>query len=247
GQTVAASFNTPTLFVIAEDLSQMKLQVSIDEADVGSVKEGQNATFSVDAFAGKTFPAVITRVDIGSNLSAEAASSSATTTSTSGQVVSYAADLTVANPNLELRPGMTATADIITSRKSNVLLIPNAALRFRPQSSDGANASQSGGIASTLTARPRRGNRAERTATAGRGAEQTVYVVGENGQPKAVTIVIGDSDGSHTEVVSDDLKPGMAVITGQFSGTEGQSGSNQRSGGGSGGGQRRGAGGGGGG
>ena len=81
GQTVAASFNTPTLFVIAEDLSAMKLEVSIDEADVGSVKQGQKDSFIVDAFPGQTFPAVITRVDIGSNLSATAASASSASTS----------------------------------------------------------------------------------------------------------------------------------------------------------------------
>ena len=85
GQTVAASFSTPTLFVIAQDLSAMKLEVAIDEADVGSVAQGQSANFTVDAFPGRTFPATITRVDLGSNLSAQ---SSTTTTSTTGQVVS---------------------------------------------------------------------------------------------------------------------------------------------------------------
>ena len=103
GQTVAASFSTPTLFVIAEDLSRMKLQVAIDEADVGSVKEGQSAVFTVDAFPGKTFPAAITRVDLGSNLSAQA-STTTTTTTTTGQVVSYSATLSVGNANLQLRP-----------------------------------------------------------------------------------------------------------------------------------------------
>ncbi|PMX38978.1 HlyD family efflux transporter periplasmic adaptor subunit, partial [Pseudomonas sp. MPR-R2A6] len=80
---------TPTLFVIAQDLSAMKLQVAIDEADVGSVKQGQKATFTVDAFPGKTFPATITRVDLGSNLSAQ--TTTTTTTTTTGQVVSYSA------------------------------------------------------------------------------------------------------------------------------------------------------------
>ena len=107
GQTVAASFNTPTLFVIAEDLSKMKLEVAIDEADVGQVKTGQRATFAVDAFPGRTFPATISRVDLGSNLTVSnaTASSSSTSgaTSTTGQVVSYAADLTVENPTLQLR------------------------------------------------------------------------------------------------------------------------------------------------
>lgn len=222
GQTVAASFNTPTLFVIAEDLSRMKLEVSIDEADVGAVKEGQKASFTVDAFPGRTFPAAITRVDVGSNLSATTTSSSSTSSSTSssGQVVSYAADLSVANPTLELRPGMTATADIVTSSRHDVLLVPNAALRFDP-GTQGAEQrqGQSGGIAGQLTFRPRRGDNAQKSATLGRGAMQRVYVLGEDGQPRAIQIKTGDSDGTRTQVLSGDLKPGMKVITGRLSGS----------------------------
>ena len=232
GQTVAASFNTPTLFVIAEDLTKMKLEVSIDEADVGAVQVGQKANFTVDAFPGKTFPAVITRVDLGSNLtvsSASASSSSSTgsTASASGQVVSYAADLTVDNPTLELRPGMTATADIVTSDKRNVLLVPNAALRFKPTA---AGSDDSGGIAGSLTfRRPRRGN--EKSATTARGATQTVYVKGADGTPQPVQITTGDSNGSMTEVLSGGLKPGAAVITGQLAGGDSAGGSAKRSGG----------------
>lgn len=246
GQTVASSFNTPTLFVIAQDLSAMKLEVSIDEADVGAVKEGQRATFTVDAFPGRTFPAQITRVEIGSNLSAQAASSSSSTgtTATTGQVVSYAADLSVANQNLELRPGMTATADIVTSDKRNVLLIPNAALRFTPQSPVAAAGSDSGGITKAISMGPPRRARAERSVTMSRGAQQTVYVKGSDGQPQAVQITTGDSDGSQTEVLSGDLKPGMEIITGQLSGDGAQSRSGA-GGGGGGGGQRRQGGGGG--
>jgi HlyD family secretion protein len=219
GQTVAASFNTPTLFVIAEDLSAMKLEVAIDEADVGAVKQGQRATFTVDAFPGKTFPAQITRVEIGSNLTASSASaSSTTTTSTTGQVVSYAADLSVANAGQELRPGMTATADIVTADKRNVLLVPNAALRFSPQSS-AASGQAEGGIAKQLSmGPPRRGGRSQRSVTLARGATQTVYVKDAEGQPKPVQIVTGDTDGSMTEVVSGGLKPGQQVITGQLAG-----------------------------
>jgi HlyD family secretion protein len=222
GQTVAASFNTPTLFVIAEDLSQMKLEVAIDEADVGGVKEGQKASFTVDAFPGQTFPAVITRVDVGSNLSAQAASSSTTSSSTSsstGQVVSYAADLSVANPTFQLRPGMTATADIVTSDKRNVLLVPNAALRFSPQSGDAAQG-QGSGIAGALNLGPqRRRNTAQRSVTIGRGATQSVYVKDEDGKPRAIQVTTGDTDGSQTEVLSGGLRPGMQVITGQLSGS----------------------------
>jgi HlyD family secretion protein len=237
GQTVAASFNTPTLFVIAEDLTKMKLEVAIDEADVGQVKTGQRATFTVDAFPGRTFPATITRVDLGSNLTVSNAtassSSSSSTTSTTGQVVSYAADLTVENPTLALRPGMTATADIVTSDKRNVLLVPNAAFRFKPTTT-AAGDDGGGGIAGSLTFRPRRGDRPERQATVGRGATQTVYVKGPDGQPKAVQVTTGDTNGTLTEVLSGPLQPGMQVITGQLGGDTAASGS--RSGGG---GQRR--------
>lgn len=246
GQTVASSFNTPTLFVIAEDLTRMKLEVAIDEADVGEVKVGQKADFTVDAFPGRTFPAEITRVDLGSNLTVSAATASSSsstsgTSSTTGQVVSYAADLSVANPTLQLRPGMTATADIVTTAKRGVLLVPNAALRFRPTAA-GASGGQGGGIAGSLTFRPRRGNRPERTATVGRGAQQTVYVRGDDGQPRAIRIVTGDSDGQMTEVTGGDLKPGMEVITGELSsdGKGGSAGGARRKGGGNrqGGGQR---------
>lgn len=241
GQTVAASFSTPTLFVIAEDLSAMELQVAIDEADVGSVKQGQIASFTVDAFPGKTFPATITRVDLGSNLSAQASSSSSTassTGSTTGQVVSYAAILSVANADQQLRPGMTATAEIITRSKPNVLLVPNAALRFTPAvpgQGQGASGSQ-GGITGALVPRGRRrGNDAQKSATVSRATGQTVYVLGAENQPRPVQVTIGDTNGTLTEITGGDLKPGMQVITGQLAtGSTAQ----RRQGGGSGG-QRR--------
>jgi HlyD family secretion protein len=245
GQTVAASFSTPTLFVIAEDLSAMKLEVAIDEADVGSVKQGQSASFTVDAFPGKTFPAQITRVDLGSNLSAQ--SSTAASTTTTAQVVSYAATLSVANPGQQLRPGMTATADIVTTARNNVLLVPSAALRFKPADPSAAGAAGGGGgIAGAIVpSRPRRGSGgagagAGRSATVGRGGHQTVYVKDATGQPKAVGVVTGDTNGSVTEVTGGDLKPGMEVITGQLSGnTAAGGGQRRRSGGGGGGGGQR--------
>jgi HlyD family secretion protein len=236
GQTVAASFSTPTLFVIAEDLSRMKLAVAIDEADVGSVKQGQSATFTVDAFPGKTFPAEITRVDLGSNLSASTTSStSSTTTSTAGQVVSYSATLSVANAGLQLRPGMTATADIVTTAKQNVLLVPNAALRFKPADT---GASGSSGIAGALVPRPRRrgGANSGKGETVKRGGAQTVYVLDAEGAAKPVDITTGESNGSMTEVLGGALKPGDKVITGQLAkdaggAAAGGSGQRRRSGG----------------
>jgi HlyD family secretion protein len=223
GQTVAASFNTPTLFVIAQDLRQMKLEVAIDEADVGNVKQGQRATFTVDAFPGKTFPAMITRVDVGSNLSVQDASSSSSTSSTSSttaQVVSYAADLSVANPDEQLRPGMTATADIVTMEKKDVLLVPNAALRFKPQAAGAPAAQASGGIAGALTPRMRRrGGGGDGAAPLERGSKQSVYVKQADGSLKAISVTTGDSDGSMTEITGGDLQPGMQVVTGQLAGS----------------------------
>lgn len=234
GQTVAASFNTPTLFVIAEDLSQMKLEVAIDEADVGNVKIGQDASFTVDAFPGRTFPAKITRVDLGSNLTvsnATASTSSTTSATSTGQVVSYAADLSVDNPTLQLRPGMTATADIVTSARKNVLLVPNSAFRFRP-SAGGAGAESGGGIAGSLTFRRSR-NRPERSATVARGATQTLYVKGASGQPQPVQVVTGDTDGTQTQILSGNIRAGAEVITGQKAGgDEGAGSGGRRSGGG---------------
>ncbi|AHE53862.1 efflux RND transporter periplasmic adaptor subunit [Sphingomonas sanxanigenens] len=218
GQTVAASFNAPVLFQIAEDLSQMELEVKVDEADVGQVKAGQDANFAVDAFPGRNFPAKVTRVDLGANAS-DSTSSSSTSTSSTSTVVAYTAALSVSNPDLLLRPGMTATADIVTVTKKNVLLVPNAALRFRPAAGDGAAAGGGGGITGAIMPRRPRGGRssgAERSATVGRGAQQTIYVKGEDGQPRAIQVTTGDTNGAVTEVTGGDLKPGMEVITGQL-------------------------------
>lgn len=213
GQTVAASFNAPVLFTIAEDLSQMELDVDVDEADVGEVKEGQRATFTVDAFPGQTFPARIERVNVGSN-STESESSTSSAAST-GNVIAYTAVLSVDNARLHLRPGMTATAEIVTREAKNVLLVPNAALRFSPDRA-AARGKESGGVTSVLMPPRRRGNRANREVSIGRGSRQTVYVVGENGQPEPIQVRVGQTNGSQTEVIGDGLKPGMKVITGQL-------------------------------
>lgn len=219
GQTVAASLNAPVLFVIAEDLSRMRLEVKVDEADVGQVAAGQRASFQVDAFPGRTFPAMIERVDVGANASGSTTTSSSTSAA-AGSVVAYTARLTVANDELLLRPGMTATADIITAEKKNALLVPNAALRFNPDAAArGASGGQRGGLAGVMAPTPpRRGNRGggDRSVTIGRGSSQTVYVLDAEGKPQPVRVVVGDSNGSQTEILSGDLKEGTRVITGQL-------------------------------
>lgn len=208
GQTVAASFNTPTLFNIAEDLKEMELEVKVDEADVGQVKAGQPATFTVDAYPGKTFPAAIKRVNLGSNSTASTASGSAA----SSGVVSYGALLAVKNPDLSLRPGMTATATIVSAQEKNVLLVPNAALRFTPGKSSAQP--QAG---PSLMPLPRRMRPASSQEVAiGRGSRQTVYVLDANGKLSPHMVFAGSTNGSETIVTSETLKPGMAVVTGEL-------------------------------
>ncbi|QAY78219.1 efflux RND transporter periplasmic adaptor subunit [Sphingosinicella sp. BN140058] len=217
GQTVAASFSAPVLFTIAEDLSKMKLEVKVDEADVGEVHEGQHASFTVDAYPGRTFEGQITRVDVGAN--ATSSSSNSSSTASTSNVVAYTAVLSVDNPDLALRPGMTATADIVTSAKQNVLVVPNAALRFSPEREAARSAQQSGGVTSVLVPRgPRRGGGGnDREATIGRGSRQTVYVLGADGQPEPVEVTVGDTNGTVTEIQSGGLKAGAEVVTGRLS------------------------------
>jgi HlyD family secretion protein len=234
GQTVAASLSAPVLFVIAEDLGNMKLEVKVDEADVGQVKAGQRATFTVDAFPGRSFPAQILRVDVGANASGSGASSSSS--GTASTVVAYTAVLSVQNPQMILRPGMTATAEIVTSERSKVLLVPNAALRYSPEREAAQAARQgSGGVTKVLV--PQRGGRggrgggAQRQISIGRGSQQTLYVQGEDGEPRPIRVTVGETNGSETEVTGNQLREGMKVITGRLAG--GQSSSSKTGAGGS--------------
>jgi HlyD family secretion protein len=213
GQTVAASFNTPTLFLIAKDLSSMELQVKVDEADVGQVKDGQSASFTVDAYPGKTFPANIKRVNLGSNSS----TTTTTTTSAAGGVINYSALLTVANPDLTLRPGMTATATIITAQEKNVMMVPNSALRFEPKKA-GAGAPQQPVQVLPVGGPGRFGGRRQSNQEVefGRGSKRTVYTQGEDGKLKPHDVFTGSTNGSETIVTSKTLKPGMNVVTGEL-------------------------------
>jgi len=194
GQTVAASLQAPVLFTIAEDLAQMKLEVDVDEADVGSVREGQSATFSVDAYASRRYPSKVSRVGFGSQ--------------TKENVVSYLTVLTVDNADLSLRPGMTGTADILTAQRENVLLVPNAALRFAPAAKPAEKAG--GGLLSAMI--PRRPQRARSPATTSpKGETQRVWIL-RNGEPVAVAVTVGPSDGRMTEVTGG-IEAGAQVIT----------------------------------
>ena len=214
GQTVAASFNVATLFTIAEDLTSMKLDVKVDEADVGGVAVGDRASFSVDAFPNRSFSGQVTRIDLGANAT-PTVNSAGTTTNSSSTVVAYTASLAVANPDTVLRPGMTATASILTAVHRNALLIPNAALRFVPE---GMAKASGGGIFGP----PKGGTGGfgvagqDKKTTIGRGSLQTIYVIEGKADPRPVKVSVGDTNGTLTSVTSDELKPGMLVATGKL-------------------------------
>ena len=196
GQTVQASFTAPVLFKLAEDLAKMELQVDIDEASVGQVRDGQSATFSVDAYPARKYPARISRVAYGSQ--------------TKDGVVSYKSILAVSNEDLSLRPGMTATAVVTTAERKGVLLVSNAALRFTPPAtvSEGSRS-----LVSRLLPRPPGGASTRKTAgTNLKDGSARLYVL-RDGQAEAVSVNVGVSDGRMTEVTGGALTPGMQVIT----------------------------------
>ena len=197
GQTVAASFQAPVLFTIAEDLSKMELQVDVDEADVGAVKAGQSATFTVDAYPGRTYPARIKTVYYGSQ--------------TVEGVVTYKAVLSVDNADLSLRPGMTATAVITVNEIHDALLVPNAALRFMPPAQQTMPTTSSGGGLIGRLFRPPHfeTKRPENT----KGPRQRVWTL-KNGTLQPLDITTGSTDGAMTEVKAGALEPDMPVVTG---------------------------------
>lgn len=197
GQTVAASLQSPVLFTLAEDLTKMELQVDVDEADVGQVKEGQQATFTVDAYPDRTFPAHITQVRYGAQ--------------TAEGVVTYLTVLNVDNADLSLRPGMTATADIVVKQVNDALLVPNAALRYAPQQQEEEKVGTAGGsLLSKLFPRPSH-TRPKKTEESGNRKNQRVWTLRE-GQPVAVPVVTGATSGIMTEITNGDVTPGMPLI-----------------------------------
>ena len=204
GNAVAASLQAVTLFTVAEDLAKLRLWVYVDEADVGSVKVGQNATFTVSAYPARQFPARITRVGFGSTIT--------------DNVVTYLTYLDVDNDDLSLRPGMTATATIIAIQHSDVLLVPNAALRFTPSTAAGETAAAKPGVLASMTPRVPGNTTRKSAATAASTAnakEVWVWPADGKGAATRVAVTPGISDGRMTEITGGDLKAGMLVITGQ--------------------------------
>jgi HlyD family secretion protein len=184
GQTVAASFQTPTLFTIAQDLTKMQIDTSVDEADIGKILVGQEVDFTVDAYPDVTFRGRVSQVRIAPIIVQN--------------VVTYDVVVKVENPDLRLKPGMTANVSIIVSAKKDVLKVPNAALRFRLPETEKTKAAQKG----------------PGGAQKGPGAGQkgSAAWVLEAGKPKRVAVTPGISDGAYTEVISGEIREGQEVI-----------------------------------
>lgn len=199
GQTVAASLQTPVLFTLAEDLTQMELNVAVDEADVGQVAAGQQASFTVDAYPTRAFPAKLTQLRYAPE--------------TINGVVTYAALLTLDNADLSLRPGMTATAEIVVRELQDAVLVPNAALRFTPPRSREAKGEGRGLVGVLLPGRPPSTKRTpEASARDGKGAR--VWTL-KDGVPVVQEVKTGATDGTLTEVLDATLAPGTEVLVDQ--------------------------------
>ncbi len=200
GNAVAASLQAVTLFTVAEDLKKLRLWVYVDEADVGSVAAGQDATFTVSAYPSRNFPAHVTRVGFGSTITEN--------------VVTYLTYLDVDNSDLSLRPGMTATATITATQRSDVLLVPNSALRFEPTGAGTGQPAAKGGIVASLIPRMPRSTRTSAAAGASTAAARQVWVL-RDGAAVSVAVTPGISDGRMTEITGGELQAGMQVITDQ--------------------------------
>ena len=218
GQTVAASLSAPTLFTIANDLTQMQVIANIDQADIGLVEQAKSVKFSVDAFPGKEFDGKIAEMRLNPvNVQ---------------NVVTYNVVINVENPEQQLKPGMTANLTITIDERNNVLKVPNSALRFTPQDANrqrtGAGAGQGQGQGQgRRRQQQQQGDSAQGSGDGGEnrfapasapvlpGQRRVVWVLGQDGKPERRRITVGLSDGSATEVVDGDLNEGDMVITGQ--------------------------------
>jgi len=193
GQTVAAMMQTPVLFTLAENLTQMELVVAIDEADVGKVRPNQAASFQVDAYPDRTFEARVKQVRYAPE--------------TVDGVVTYATVLEVDNGDLALRPGMTATAEVVVEEIVDALLVPNAALRFAPPPAP--DAERGGGLLGRLMMRWPSSRPSTRTDDSGVGRSR-VWVL-EGGAPRPLVVTAGATDDVHTVIVEGDLREGTEV------------------------------------
>jgi len=196
GQTIAASFATPNLFLIALDLTKMQVDTNVSESDIGGITEGKEATFTVDAYPGHQFAGMIRQVRLAPiNVQ---------------NVVTYNVVVSVDNEDLRLKPGMTANVSIVVAQRDDVLKVPNAALRFTPPSAGQGDRSLPGG-------KPAKEKGGEQTAAAGRGIgapSRTVWTQGLSGELEPIRVHTGISDGLATEIVSQELSEGTPVVVG---------------------------------
>jgi HlyD family secretion protein len=211
GQTVAASFQAPTLFTIAQDLTKMQVQADVDQADIGRVAVGQTVHFTVDAYPDHEFTGRITQVRLNATVNQN--------------VITYPVIVEVGNPDLKLRPQMTADISIEVATVGNVLRVPNAALRFRPEEAAGAAPSEPGerpaarqsGANGGAPGRPAQGAQGESPRRGGAekpgAGTRTVHLL-RNGALTPVQIEIGVSDGRYTEVRSGDIREGDQAVVG---------------------------------
>ena len=203
GQTVAASFSAPTLFVIAKDLKEMKLVSNVLEADIGKVKVGQDIIFSVDSYPNEEFNAKIAKVNYADSSSTSSSSSSSGTSSSSTNIVSYEVTTYVKNDKLLLRPGMSATATIKTEVQKNALVVPYQALLFQPNNNSVKK--NSGGF--IMGGPPKK----ERRSYSQLGSIEKIWIL-ENGIPKEIEVEIGISNGKNVQIISNNIDTNTQVI-----------------------------------
>lgn len=187
GQTVAASFQAPTLFTIAQDLTMMQVSTSIDEADIGRIQVGKEAQFTVDAFPDQTFSGNISQVRLSPVVV--------------NNVVTYTVLINVGNPDLKLKPGMTANVSVPVEKMEDALRVANSALRFKPDPAD-------------LAAPPGKPGRSSGKQPAANKKESVVYILDLNGKLAPVSVKTLLTDGSYTAIQSDSLKEGDSIVTG---------------------------------
>ncbi len=229
GQTVAATLQAPTLFLIANDLTRMRVVAQVDEADIGSISENAEATFTVDSFPNQVFKGRISEIRLGSTASEGTSNSN---------VVVYNVIVEVENPNLQLRPGMTATIDFTVAKTDNALLVPNSALRFVPLGIPAKERQESGDAARKQRPEAEVNESSGTPVSVYTSTEQygikpgpkihfpnpeaissnwgSVWVLGANGQPERREVLLGVTDGIETAIVEGNLKKDDPVIIRQF-------------------------------
>lgn len=201
GQTVAASFQTPTLIKIAQDLTEMRIDTSFAEADLGNIREGQAAKFTVDAFPDRQFEGVVQQIRLNPT--------------TQQNVVTYNVRISVANPEHILLPGMTAYVTIGVQSREDALLVPNAALRFKPAEAAAEKDKAADRPAGKAAEKPQPGGPGKDRKRAGQGA--TLYVLAQ-GKLQPVSVRLGITDSRNTEVLGGELQPGALVVVGENGG-----------------------------